>query len=161
MDKAEFDKYLAERYKDQLDWLDTKAVKLKKSYTRLQALEIVLASLTTVVAAVGSASGIIGTVGSWSAVTVSALVTIVAAVLATFKHREQWLNYRAAAEALKREQYYYQARIADYSGVRDRERLFVRRVEAILANENAEWLGIQRLKDEAGDNAAGGEGDDD
>ena len=161
MDKTEFDNYLKERYEDQLGWIDGKAVKLKRTYTRLQLSVIVLAALTTVVAAVGSVSGVAGAIGSWSAVVVSALVTVLASVLTTFKHRETWLNYRATAEALKREQYYYRARIADYSDAEDREGLFVHRVEAILAHENAEWLGIQRLKDEAGNNRAGGEPDDD
>jgi len=45
---------------------------------------------------------------------------------------------------------YYQAQVGEYHDVADREALFVQRVEGILAKENAEWLGIQRLKDEAG-----------
>jgi len=150
MERTEFDKYLTERYEDQFNWIDNKAGKLKRTYTRYQTWVIVLAASTTVLAAVGSVAKPIGTIGQWAAVVVSALVTILTSVLATFKHKETWLNYRATAEALKREQYYYRAQIGDYSGAQDKEGLFVQRVEAILASENAEWLGIQRLKDEAG-----------
>jgi len=156
MDRAEFDKYLKERYEDQYNWIDGKAAKLKQTYTRYQTWVIVLASLTTVLAAVGAAGKTVAEVGQWGAVVVSAFVTIFSSVLATFKHKETWLNYRATAEALKREQYYYRAQIGDYRGAQDKEGLFVQRVEGILASENAEWLGIQRLKDEAGKPTAPG-----
>ena len=150
MERDQFAIYYKERYENQLSSVSQRAVALKRTYTRMQTWVIVFASLTTVLAAAGTVAGIIGTVGQWAAVGISALVTILSSVLASFKHKESWLNYRATAEALKREQYYYQARVGDYVGVEDREALFVQRVEGIMANENAEWLGIQRLKDEAG-----------
>jgi len=149
MGSDKFEKYMTERYDDQRRWIDRKAVGLKKTYTCYQTWVIILASVTTVFSAVGGLTGTIGVVGSWAATVISALVTVFSSILATFKHKETWLNYRVAAEALKREKYFYQLEVGDYSGAQDKEKLFVQRVEAILAMENAEWVGVQRLKDEA------------
>jgi len=155
MDSQQFERYLNDRYLDQFNYTDRKAVALKRKYSRMQGTVVVLAAMTTVTAAIGSVDGIVGTVGQWAAVVVSALVTIISGLLATFKYKEEWLNYRAAAEALKREQYYFQARVGGYKTADDPEALFVRRVEATLASENVEWLGIQRLQDAEGKQQSG------
>jgi len=148
MDKVEFDQYLTERYERQADWYDRKAQSMKKTYTRLQTLVIVLAALTTVAAAFGTFGDAFGTASRWATVVISALVAIFTALLTTFKYKETWLNYRATFDALRREKSYYLAQVGGYRTTNAREGLFVQRVEAILAQESAEWQSIQRLKDQ-------------
>ena len=148
MDRTEFEKYLKERYQDQVDWYDRRAQAMKRSYDRVQKLVIVLAALTTIAAAVGTTVGTVGDVSKWVTVAISAFVTIFTALLNTFKYRETWLNYRGTFDALKREKSYYLAQVSGYRSTADREGLFVQRVEAILTRESAEWQSIQRLKDQ-------------
>ena len=150
MDRAEFDKYLEERYQDQVDWYDRKAQTMKRTYGRVQKLVIVLAALTTVAAAAGTVAGPAGNISRWVTVSVSALVTIFTALLNTFKYRETWLNCRGTFDALKREKSYYIAQVGEYRDATDREGLFVQRVETMFAREGAEWQSIQRLKDQDG-----------
>jgi hypothetical protein len=148
MERTEFEKYLKERYEDQVDWYDRKAQAMKKTYGRVQMLVIVLAALTTVAAAVGTSVGSAGSISKWVTVAISALVTIFTALLNTFKYKETWLNYRGTFDALKRERSFYLAQVGDYGKAADREGLFVLRVEAIFAQESAEWQAVQRLKDQ-------------
>jgi len=57
MERDQFAKYFKERYENQLNWIDRKAVALKRTYTRMQIWAIVFASLTTVLAAAGTVAG--------------------------------------------------------------------------------------------------------
>ena len=161
MDRAEFDKYLKERYEDQVGWYDNSAKKMKRRYMWLQTVVIVLAALTTVAAAVGAAGqsqaasgqstaagGSVAGIGQWTTVVISALVTIGTSLLGTFKYKETWLNYRGTYDALKREKSHFIAQAGAYRSTDDRESLFVQHVEAILQRESAEWQSVQHLKDE-------------
>ncbi len=147
MERTEFDKYLKDRVEKMVDWYDRKAVAMKCWYTWFQTVVIVLAALTTVAAAFGAADGKIAVTSQWATVVISALVTIGTTMLGTFKYKETWLNYRGTYDALKREKSFYLAQVGDYGKATDREGLFIQRVEAILANESAEWQSVQHLKD--------------
>lgn len=67
----------------------------------------------------------------------------------SLRFKELWTTYRATAEALKRELYYYKANVHDYSEKTEEQKrtMFVGRTEAILAQENALWVVAQRSQD--------------
>jgi hypothetical protein len=136
MEKEAFEKYLEERYYDQLNYYDRAAGKNQKKYRRFQWILIVLSALTPVLAALD---------GKWfslqiAVIIVSAIVAILTTGLKTFQYQELWVTYRATQEQLKSEIHYYNFNAGPYNVPdTDKETLFVTRVEAILDKERQGW----------------------
>ncbi len=140
MDAEEFQKYLQERYEDQIDWYDKKSVWSQKVYRRFQWCVIAFSAITPVLVAIEETR--------WPAVVVAALVAIGTTALKTFKYQENWINYRTTCETLRKETYFYNACLGDYRDAEDREALFVERVESLISRENTMWLTTQRPRSE-------------
>lgn len=138
MNVEDFQKYLKERYEDQVNWYDKKAIWNQKVYRRFQLIIIILSAITPVLVAIKETR--------WPAVVISALVAIGIAVLKTFKFQENWINYRTTCETLKKEIYLYKARIGDYKATEESKNLFVERVESLISRENTMWLTTHRPK---------------
>lgn len=127
--------YLSQRVDDQINWFDQKSSSYKKLHMRLRALEIILA-LTIPVYAIFQ-DGHIFAVLLLSGIS-SMVVAAIASILTLYKFQENWIEYRAIAEALKYEKFLYLTR----SGCYRNEALFpdfVERIEGILSKENARW----------------------
>jgi hypothetical protein len=142
METEEFQKYLKERYEDQIDWYDRKSIWNQKWYRRFQLSVIILAAITPVLVAIAPE------VTRWPAVFIAALVAIGTNMLKIFKYQENWINYRTTCETLRKEIHFYNASLGDYRGSEDRESLFVERVESLISRENTMWLTTQKPKDE-------------
>ncbi len=101
MDDEMFKEYLTNRYYNQIEWYDRKAVKSKKIYVIFQGSAIVFSAMTPILILLGT---------EWeklAAVIVSFLVAVGTAILKTFKYQENWINYRTTCEVLRKEIYYY------------------------------------------------------
>jgi len=143
MDKEKFQKYLKERYCDQIDWYDRKSLQNQKWYKRLQWSLIILAAMTPALIAIGVCfSGI--PFLKWVPVITSVLVAILTSTLKIFKFQENWINYRTTCETLKKEIHYYDAGIGDYADTGDKEALFVERVENLISRENTLWISVRK-----------------
>jgi hypothetical protein len=70
------------------------------------------------------------------------VVVVAASVGKLFKFHENWLQYRALAEALERERELYSVGAADYTEADEagRNRLLVERVESILASTTSQFI---------------------
>jgi hypothetical protein len=70
------------------------------------------------------------------------VVVMAAAVGKLFKFHENWLHYRALAEALAREKELYSVGAGDYATIDGawRNRLLVERVENLIANKTAQFI---------------------
>ncbi len=147
MEQQIFEKYLQERYQDQIDYYEDKAGYNQRIYRRMQWTLIVLAALTPVLIELDLNSVLGKGFGHLAAMT-SVAVAILTAALKTFKYQENWINYRTTCEALKKEKYLYNAGLSDYQQSEDREAQFVDRVEALLARENTLWLSVQKKKED-------------
>ncbi len=148
MNKEDFQKYLKERYEDQINWYDKKSIWNQKMYRRFQWIVIVLSAITPVLVAIVAINPETKEV-SWPAVGISALVAIGTTALKTFKYQENWINYRTTCETLKKEIYFYNAGVGDYGDTEDREALFVEKVEALISRENTMWLSTRQPKKES------------
>lgn len=136
MEQKRFEKYLKERYESQVNWYDTRARRHKKCHDYFQWLVIVLSiSLPVVIMRVPPEWALIPVV-------VSTMLAVATTAARAFKFQENWLNYRTIAEALRKEQYYYDAGANGYSEAESREKLFVERVESLISRENILWLKI-------------------
>jgi hypothetical protein len=154
MEKEAFEKYLKERYYDQLSYYDKASVKNQKRYRRFQWILIILSAMTPILAALD---------GKWfslqiAVIAVSAIVAILTTSLKTFQYQELWVNYRATHEQLKPEIHYYEFAVGPYSqaGV-DKEAMFVTRVETILDKEHQGWPSAKKIREDRdlGDNPPG------
>ena len=139
MKKEDFQKYLKERYEDQVNWYDKKAIGNQKVYRFYQTTLIFLSAVTPVLVAIKETR--------WSAIVISVLVAIGITILKTFKFQENWINYRTTCETLKKEIYLYQARIGEYKTAKTPEDLFVERVESLISRENTIWLTTHKVKE--------------
>lgn len=137
MDSVAFDKYRTERYQPQVAWYDRAATRSRLFYQSLQVPMIVLSVSAPVLVASGEDWKIV-------AIGVTAFVAAATSLLKVFKFQENWINYRSTAEALKKEIYFYEARVPIYRDTDDPEALFVERVESLIDGENTEWHNAQR-----------------
>lgn len=142
MDKTNFNKYLKDRYEDQINWYETRSAKNKKFYTLFQWGVIVL-SATLPVLIVSLTRRL-----KWVTATIAAILAIGTAGLKTFKFQENWINYRTIAETLKKEKYFYEAGLNDYRDSSDKESLFVERVESLISREHSLWFTAHAEKEE-------------
>lgn len=143
MENSKFEKYLEERYYPQIEWYDRKSTWNQKVYKIFQWIIIILSAITPILVA----SEFHGNIYiRWFTVVVSALVAIGTASLKTFKYQENWINYRTTCETLRKEIHYFNSMVDDYSTVDDPMALFVKRVEALISQENTIWLKTQKEK---------------
>lgn len=139
MDQDQFEKYLKNRYEEQIDWYDKKSLFNQKIYKYLQGTLIILTALTPVLIAFSFHYSKCVYL-SFIPIIVSVVVAILTAALKTFKYQENWINYRTICETLKKEIHLYQAKIGDYREGADKEALFVERVESLISRENTLWI---------------------
>ena len=138
MDTEEFNKYVEERYRKELEWYDTNSQLNKKNYRILQWILIVFSSLTPVFIV---ADFIIHDVTFFIPSLVSSIIVgICGTVMRTFKYYDNWLNYRTISETLKKEFYLYQANLDEYAETDNKESIFVKRVESLISRENTLWI---------------------
>jgi hypothetical protein len=69
------------------------------------------------------------------------LVAIAAAFTSLNKLQENWTEYRVTCEALKREKFLYLTNTTPYN-VDEAFHFLVKRVEAIMADENSNWVDL-------------------
>ena len=150
MDKEVFSTYLTDRYEDQVKWYDGKAMAYQAKYRRMQWPLIVFAALTPAlveVSLIGECS-LLGHLAALSAV----IVAILSSGLKVFKYQENWINYRTTCETLRKEKHFYNAGVGEYSGAKDREAVFVERVENLISRENTLWLSTQKAESKENEN---------
>lgn len=142
MEKERFQKYLKDRYEDQVNWYSTKASKNKNYYYIFQWIVIVIsAAIPVLVATLPKKLNLI-------TIILSIILAIGTTALKTFKFQENWINYRTISETLKKERHFYDAELDAYSGASDKEALFVERVESLISRENSLWVTTHLNKNE-------------
>ena len=152
MDKIAFEKYLQERYVDQMNYYSNTAAKHQKKYKLFQWILIILSALTPVLAALSDITWVSG--GNTHVIKLNILVVIVSSVVAilttglkTFNYQELWVNCRTTFEKLKPEIHYYDFSIGPYARAVDKQSLFVSRVEGILDSEHNQWPPALKLQE--------------
>jgi len=135
------DEYLKNRVDDQIDWYSAKSAWNQKRFKQFRVAELALASLIPVITVlqldVNCMKIIVAGMG--------AFIAVIAGILSLFKFQENWVEYRAATEALKRERFMFLTGSGPYQGD-DRLQALVARVENLLGAENEKWLQTQAAK---------------
>ena len=124
-----------ERLEDQLGWYDRKSGHQKRWFQRLKVAQIVIAASIPVVAGVGAEAWITGTLG--------ASIVVLEGFQQLFQFQQNWLGYRATAEALKHDKYLYLAQAGPYRDATVRDAVLAERVEALVSQEQSSWSATQ------------------
>jgi ABC-type transport system involved in Fe-S cluster assembly fused permease/ATPase subunit len=138
LDKDKFEDFKKNRYQLELDWYNKRATKDREIFQILQFFVIIFSVLTPVLLALNEQ------LLEVTAILTSGTVSILTSLLAAFKFHENWINYRTAAESLRKELSYYKARIGEYEKSDDPEQLFVSKVEDLISAESNAWVEIQK-----------------
>ena len=132
MDEQE---YLKSRVDDQIQWYDKRSQAAKNRYRRLRIFEIVGAAVVPFLAAYADKSVVVQVALGLLGV----LLAVGAGLLSLDRYQEQWVEYRAASEALVREKTLFLTKTPPYDGA-EPFKLLVQRAEAIMATENRSWM---------------------
>jgi hypothetical protein len=124
-----------ERLEDQLGWYDRKSGQQKLWFQRLKVMQIVTAAAIPVVAGVGADAWITGSLG--------ASIVVLEGIQQLFQYQQNWLGYRATAEALKHDKYLYLAQAGPYRDATSRDAVLAERVEALVSQEQSSWSATQ------------------
>lgn len=133
--------YLKDRVDDQINWLEAKSGQNQKSYKRLRTVILVTSALIPLI------SGFITDELGWLKVVVGfggVIVAISQGMISINKYHDLWLQYRATSETLKREKLLFLTRVGAYAKEEEAFKNFVIMVEAILSEENKQW--VENLK---------------
>jgi len=145
MNKDDFENYIKDRYQSQIDWYDKKSMANQKMYQRLQFSLIVLSSLTPILILIDQLKELEKYNSLfWVPAVTSVLVAIITTLIKTYRFQENWINYRTTCESLKKELHYYEANLDEYMDSKNKESVFVNRVENLISRENTLWLHTQK-----------------
>lgn len=130
----DFKDFYENRYKNQLNWLNSKSAHYKKLYCWGQFVVIVCS--TSVPFLIKS--------GFPCSENISALVSLIAAILGgllfAFAPFKLWQQYRTTAEALVSEYWMFKCGLDKYEKAENPEKMFAENVQAILKAEHVNWV---------------------
>ena len=133
--------YLEERVEKQQEWHSKKATHNKRRFYFAEIVTIVAGALIPVINVFDIFPE------NWLRISSTILASIIVAAASIgklYKYQENWLNYRAVSETLKREEEFYQYEIGEYDIRSDRKRnkKLVERVESILSGSTSQFISI-------------------
>lgn len=135
-----------ERLLDQLRWYERESAKAKRWFHRLKVVQILVAAAIPAAVALGADAAVAGVLG--------AVVVVLEGLQALFQFQQNWMTYRATAEALKHEQFLYLAGSGPYLDVARPAALLAERVEGLVSQEHATWTQAQSQRGDPGRVAA-------
>ena len=128
--------YLTDRVDDQMSWYDSKSTWNQKRYKQLRFLATGLSLL------IPFATGFLTDNRDWLKWSIGAAgigIAIIEYLLSMNNYHENWVEYRATAEALKREKLLFLTKAGRYQKSESPFQDFVVRCEAIMAGEHEGW----------------------
>jgi hypothetical protein len=120
-----FDDVVWQRLEDQLAWYDIKASHSRAWHMRL--------SLLTTLSAVATIAFLGLDAPKWLGMTSALLVVLSQALQQLYQFQQNWVSYRATAEALKKEKYLYLALAGPYESATEPRRLLIERIQSIVS----------------------------
>jgi hypothetical protein len=139
-----FQSVVHERLDDQIAWYDKKAAFNQRLYRRSSVTQIALSAMIMIIAASSQAPTIPVVRNHFDlgiAAVLAAVLTVLKAIETAYQWQSNWINYRAAAESLKREKYLYRGNAGPYGDAANPGRLLIERVEDVIAHETGGWAG--------------------
>lgn len=139
MREEEFEDFVKNRYEDQLRWYDRKAVACKRNHDVLQAITVACSVLAPIL--------VLALDSGWKLLpaATAATVSVSVGIMAVFRIREKWINYRTTSESMRSEYWLYKTGSGPYAH-EDGQHAFVERIERLLAGETRAWRAAHKKK---------------
>ena len=131
----EIDNYIEVRVDDQIKWYDRKSGWNKFYFHLFKVFEILFASILVLLSIFFKSSEML----PYIAGSFGASITIIASLQSIFKFQEKWTQYRSTSEILKNEKFIFLNLTGIYINIETPNKLFVERIEFIIAKENSNW----------------------
>lgn len=133
--------YIAERFNDYISWADGKAITAKSRYQWMRALTVVGGAIVPVLVNVDWPDA------TWTKLAttlISIVVVLMVSLESVFHYREQWVNYRATEQYLRKEYFLFTTKEGMYRDKNEPDAfiLFVEHVENSIEAENASTLQV-------------------
>src|SRR5687768_1361016 len=105
------EEYINQRVDNQIEWYSKKSKRNKNLFIFFKITEIMLALSITILGSLASKSDSnVGFIISF----IGAIIAALAGLLALLKVQENWIEYRATAETLKHEKFFFLTKAGDY-----------------------------------------------
>ena len=132
---------------DQIAWYDRRSASNKRLHHALKIIVIVAGALIPFFTGfLWSVQGV--EVGRWCAAIAGVVVVILESVQHLFQFQWNWLQYRATAEALKREKRLFFGNAGPYADAADPMKMLVERTEACISQEHGAWVATHKRGDQ-------------
>jgi hypothetical protein len=135
-----------DRLEDQLHWYDTKSTHHKRWFQSLKVTQIVLAAVIPAGAAAGASAAVAGALGAG--------IVVLEGLQQLFQFQQNWVSYRATAEALKHEKFLCLAQAGPYTNLDQPAAQLAERVESLVSQEHSAWTSAQRETGDTGSQTA-------
>ena len=152
------EEYIKERIDDQIGWYEKKSAFCQKKHKFWQVTKIIAALLITCLSLWATSDSTLSDGAKPPFVKVSHIIGILGAFLVfvesfvkIFDYEKLWIQYRGAAEGLKREKLLFQTGTAPYDNA-DAFSMLVQQSEAIMKNEVQGWVKLREEKDKEKEN---------
>jgi len=123
------------RLDDQIAWYGKESRRNKAWYKWLKGVTVVAALLVAPIATSG--------LGNHIAAGLGIAIAIAEALQQLNRYHENWIAFRATAEALKHEKYLYLGQAGPYLSAEHPLSLLVERMEVLISQENQKWISYQ------------------
>jgi len=131
--------YERDRFQDQRNYYDKKATRYQRKWLAFSIIIVLLSPVPLVVLSFVE----LPMVAKLIILGTSYAATVLGSLLSLLKYRELWISYRTTEQEMLKEYYQYKTCTGAYSGIQNKEerfRLFVERIEGIMAQERSKWL---------------------
>jgi hypothetical protein len=118
------------RLDSQYTWHDQKSVKAQKAYKQVKLVQLVVGASVPVVAGLSAPAAITAVL--------AAVVVVAEGLQQLYQWQNNWVQYRATAEALLHEKHLFQVQAGEYAGP-DRVRRLAEKVENLISVQNLKW----------------------
>jgi uncharacterized protein DUF4231 len=138
--------YLGDRLEAQRKWHSDKAAWNRKRFYLTEMIALVAGSMIPIINVLDIPDLPVRALSA----SLAALIVISTGISKLYKFQENWLTYREVAEVLKREKELYLYEVGDYDvrGDQQRSKMFVERIENILATTTSQYVSLQRAEQE-------------
>jgi Protein of unknown function (DUF4231) len=134
--------YKEERLQKQIEWHSQKARHNKLRFRLYQIITLIASAIISIIN--------VANVGDFQTRMISSIIAGVIVVATGItqleKYQENWILYRTSSELLKKEKYFFENNIGEYSNPDEKERnkLLVERVESIVSAETSKYFTIHQ-----------------
>jgi hypothetical protein len=129
--------YKQERLQKQIEWHSKKARDNKIRFRLYQMITLIASAIIPIIniANNGDTTRIISSI-------IGGIIVVVTGITQLEKYQENWILYRTSSELLKKEKYFFENSVGEYSNLDDpqKNKLLVERVESIVSAETSKYF---------------------